>query len=420
MDMFLDGFNWFIGLGPAVMMAIIFFILGIASGLKPGSALKSGLYMSVGFEGIGVMVGLLLAGLTPMADGIVQRLGLNLSITDMGWPVAAQIGWGTAVVPFAVVGAILINILFLAKKWTNIVNVDIYNFNHFMISGAIVYAASGSLLLGVVTCLIISTLALIWGGKIEKTIVQSTGIENVTFVNAFAAFQAPIAMLVNWVVEKIPGLRDINLSAEGINKKFGVLGEPVALGLIMGIVLGFGAGFDVTTVLQLSIKVAAGMVLLPRMVGVLIEGLEPIKDALQVTLKKKMPDRDIYLALDVGMMIGDEVLAVGVLLIPVALILAVILPGNRVLPLVDLSSLFWFVVMLKPFCNGNMFRMFLSGCVIIVISLYTAGDIAPMYTEAAIMAGTQIPEGATLVTNLITGATTIVSWAVTKLSLLFF
>lgn len=420
MDIFLDGFNWFIGLGASVMMPIIFFILGIVVGVKPGTALKSGLYMGVGFEGIGVMVGLLLAGLTPLANGIVERLGLNLSVMDMGWPVAAQIGWGTAIVPFAVVLAILINILFLAKKWTNVVNIDLYNFNHFMIIGAVIYAGTGSLLVGLIACLFVSTLALILGGKVAKTIVEDTGVENVTYVNAFAGMQVPIAMGVNWIVEKIPGVRNINLNAESINKRFGVLGEPVALGLIMGVALGFGAGFDVTTILQLSIKIAAGMVLLPKMVGVLVEGLEPIKEAMKETLKKKMPDRDIYLALDVGMMITDEVLAVGVLLIPVALLCAVILPGNKVLPLVDLSSLFWFVVMLRPFCKGNMFRMFLSGCVIIVISLYVAGDIAPMYTLAAEMAGVQIPEGASAVTNLITGATSIVAWIVTKISMFLF
>ncbi|OOB80504.1 MAG: hypothetical protein BEN19_04590 [Epulopiscium sp. Nuni2H_MBin003] len=415
----MDALNAFIGLGASVMMPIIFFILGVIVGVKPGKALKSGVLMGVGFEGIGITCGLLLDGLTPMANGIVDRLGLNLTIMDMGWPVAAQIGWGTAIVPFAVIGAIVINLVFLAFKWTNIVNVDIYNFNHFMISGAIIWAATGSLTIGLIGCLFIYTLSLIWGGIIAKTIVKDTGVENVTFVNIFAAGQAPIAILVNAIVEKIPGLRDINLNAESINKKFGVVGEPVIMGLIMGIILGFGAGFDLTTVLQLSIKVAAGMVLQPMMVGVLISGLEAIIEAMKETMARKMPDREIYLALDVGMMITDEVLAVGILLIPVALLFAVILPGNQVLPLVDLSSLFWFVVMLRPFCKGNMFRMFLSGCVILVISLYAAGDLAPVYTEAAIMAGVQLPEGSSLVSNLITGATTVVSWVVTKVCMLF-
>lgn len=418
-DWFLAGFNAFIDLGAAVMMPIIFFILGLIVKVKPSTALKSGLLMGVGFEGIGVMVGLMLDGLSPAANAIVDRLGLNLTVVDVGWPVAAQIGWGTAIVPFAVIGAIVINIIFLAFKWTRVVNIDLYNFNHFMIIGAIIYAGTGNLLAGIVCCLVVSTLALILGDKVADKIVEDTGVENVTYVNAFAGMQVPVAMAVNKIIEKIPKVRDINMSSAAINKRFGIVGEPIALGLIMGIILGIGAGFDINTILQLSIKISAAMVLLPKMVGILVEGLEPIKEAMKEMLKKKMPDRDIFLALDVGMMITDETLAVGILLIPVALLLAVILPGNKVLPLVDLSSLFWFVVMIKPFCKGNMFRMFITGCVILVISLYVAGDIAPMYTLAAEMAGTHMPEGASAVTNLITGATSIVAWIVTKIGLLF-
>ncbi|WP_305768099.1 PTS galactitol transporter subunit IIC [Candidatus Epulonipiscium viviparus] len=418
-DWFLAGFNAFIDLGAAVMMPIIFFILGLIVKVKPSTALKSGLLMGVGFEGIGVMVGLMLDGLSPAANAIVDRLGLNLTVVDVGWPVAAQIGWGTAIVPFAVIGAIVINIIFLAFKWTRVVNIDLYNFNHFMIIGAIIYAGTGNLLAGIVCCLVVSTLALILGDKVADKIVEDTGVENVTYVNAFAGMQVPVAMAVNKIIEKIPKVRDINMSSAAINKRFGIVGEPIALGLIMGVILGIGAGFDINTILQLSIKISAAMVLLPKMVGILVEGLEPIKEAMKEMLKKKMPDRDIFLALDVGMMITDETLAVGILLIPVALLLAVILPGNKVLPLVDLSSLFWFVVMIKPFCKGNMFRMFITGCVILVISLYVAGDIAPMYTLAAEMAGTHMPEGASAVTNLITGATSIVAWIVTKIGLLF-
>lgn len=418
-DWFLAGFNAFIDLGAAVMMPIIFFILGLIVKVKPSTALKSGLLMGVGFEGIGVMVGLMLDGLSPAANAIVDRLGLNLTVVDVGWPVAAQIGWGTAIVPFAVIGAIVINIIFLAFKWTRVVNIDLYNFNHFMIIGAIIYAGTGNLLAGIVCCLVVSTLALILGDKVADKIVEDTGVENVTYVNAFAGMQVPVAMAVNKIIEKIPKVRDINMSSAAINKRFGIVGEPIALGLIMGIILGIGAGFDINTILQLSIKISAAMVLLPKMVGILVEGLEPIKEAMKEMLKKKMPDRDIFLALDVGMMITDETLAVGILLIPVALLLAVILPGNKVLPLVDLSSLFWFVVMIKPFCKGNMFRMFITGCVILVISLYVAGDIAPMYTLAAEMAGTHMPEGASAVTNLITGATSIVAWIVTKIGVLF-
>ena len=40
-------FSYIIGLGAAVMMPILFFILGVCIGIKPGKALKSGLLVGV-------------------------------------------------------------------------------------------------------------------------------------------------------------------------------------------------------------------------------------------------------------------------------------------------------------------------------------------------------------------------------------
>ena len=45
-------FSYIIGLGAAVMMPIIFTILGVCIGIKFSKALKSGLYVGVGFVGV--------------------------------------------------------------------------------------------------------------------------------------------------------------------------------------------------------------------------------------------------------------------------------------------------------------------------------------------------------------------------------
>lgn len=44
-------FKYIIGLGAAVMMPIIFTILGLCIGIRLGDALKSGLKVGVGFVG---------------------------------------------------------------------------------------------------------------------------------------------------------------------------------------------------------------------------------------------------------------------------------------------------------------------------------------------------------------------------------
>ncbi|MBQ7687127.1 MAG: PTS sugar transporter subunit IIC, partial [Bacteroidaceae bacterium] len=46
-------FSYIISLGASVMMPILFTIIGLCIGMKFGKSLKSGLYVGVGFVGLG-------------------------------------------------------------------------------------------------------------------------------------------------------------------------------------------------------------------------------------------------------------------------------------------------------------------------------------------------------------------------------
>ena len=70
-------FKYIIGLGAAVMMPIIFTILGVCIGIKLPKALKSGLLVGVGFVGLSVVtVRVVLVSninkLTPKQTGIMK------------------------------------------------------------------------------------------------------------------------------------------------------------------------------------------------------------------------------------------------------------------------------------------------------------------------------------------------------------
>ena len=51
-------FKYIIGLGAAVMMPVIFTVLGVCIGIKLPKALKSGLLVGVGFVGLSVVTAL--------------------------------------------------------------------------------------------------------------------------------------------------------------------------------------------------------------------------------------------------------------------------------------------------------------------------------------------------------------------------
>ena len=411
----------FLSLGPSVMMPIVFFILALLFGVRIGQAFKAGMLVGIGFEGIGLIIGLLLSSLGPATQDMVQRFGLSLRVLDVGWPVAAQVGWSSPLVPFVVFGGLALNVVLLLVRFTKTVNIDIFNYWLILLPATMVYANTGSIILGCAAAFILLIIALFIADRTAPLIQKNFNLKGVSFAHSTTAMYAPVGYLVNALIERIPGLRDIDANPENINKRFGVLGEPLTLGIILGIGLGILAGWNISRILQLGVKMAAIMVLLPAMIGVLVQGLVIVRDAAEISLKKRFPNREFYIGLDTALIIGEPaVLATGLLMIPMALLLAVVLPGNTVLPFVDLASLLFLVPMAAPYCKNNIVRLVICSFFIMVITLYAASDMAPAFTEAARITGVPLPEGQSgEVVNLVAPPTTPMGWAVIKLLSLF-
>ncbi|NON39029.1 PTS galactitol transporter subunit IIC, partial [Klebsiella pneumoniae] len=98
------------------------------------------------------------------------------------------------------------------------------------------------------------------------------------------------------------------------------------------------------------------MLIMPRMVKLLMEGLLPLSDAVRTFLRKRYPDRhDLYIGLDIAVAVGHpSVLSTALLLIPVGVLLAVVLPGNRLLPLGDLANIWVPISMVVLAYRGNI------------------------------------------------------------------
>ncbi len=81
----MDIINSIISLGASVMMPVIFFIIALCFGVKIGTAFKAGMLVGIGFEGVGLVIGLLLTNLGPASQAMVERIGLHLTVVDTGW-----------------------------------------------------------------------------------------------------------------------------------------------------------------------------------------------------------------------------------------------------------------------------------------------------------------------------------------------
>ena len=416
----MDIINSIISLGASVMMPVIFFIIALCFGVTLGTAFKAGMLVGIGFEGVGLVIGLLLTHLGPASQAMVERIGLHLTVVDTGWPTASTIGWGSPLMLPVVVGFIIINLAMLLLKITKTVNIDIFNYWIFLLVGSVVYAGTGNYWLAVGITFGIFTLTLLAADFTAPYLQKNYHLKGISFPHLTCICYVPFAMVCNYLIDKTPLIRKINFDPETINKKFGVFGEPITLGFVLGLLLALLAGYGASAAVALAIKVAAAMLLLPKMIEILVQGLMIVRDAAEAKLKAKFPGRDFYIGMDTALLIGEpSVLATGLLLIPVTVVLSVILPGNRVLPFVDLASLMFLLAMVTPFCKRNMFRMFITGTLIVTCILYVGSDISPEYTQAARNANIPIPEGMSEVTNMVGGATTPVGWLAVKFAELF-
>lgn len=164
--------------------------------------------------------------------------------------------------------------------------------------------------------------------------------------------------------------------------------QPSTIGFVVGIGFGIAGGLDFGGTVNLAITVAAFMIIFPKVLGTLIEGVQPVADGMREVTEKKL-NRDLHIGLDAAVLVGmPDVMATGILLTPVTLLLAFILPGNRVVPMADLAIACPFLISCcMPFCKKNIFHGFICGLIVMTIALYVCTFTAEAYTAIAAMNG---------------------------------
>ena len=398
-------FTYIIQLGASVMMPILFTIIGLCIGMKFGKALKSGLYVGVGFVGLGIVTALLTTNFNTPLDVISKIFNHDLKVFDMGWPAAAAVAYNTAVGALIIPICLGINFLLLITKCTRTVNIDLWNYWHFAFIGAVAYfVMDQSLLWGyfaAISCYIVTlVMADLTADRFQNYYDNVEGISiPQPFCQSFTAF----AIGINWLLDKIPGFSKLDIDAEGLKKKFGVLGEPLVLGVIVGALIGWAAQLDIKKILFLGVTMGAVMELIPRITSLFIEGLKPISEKTQEVVKRKFKGKKVYIGMSPALVIGHPTtLVVSLLLIPVTLVLAIVLSktGNQFLPLASLAGMFYVFVMVLPYTKGNVVKTFIVGLAAVTIGLYFVTDMAPSFTlaantvfEATQDKAAQIPEG---------------------------
>ncbi|MFZ7119536.1 MAG: PTS transporter subunit IIC [Eubacteriaceae bacterium] len=384
-------------LGPMIIMPLFLVILGLVFKMPLNKALKSGLLVGIGFKGIGLVTSLLMTSVTPAINAMADKVGVSFNIIDMGFQTVGSAAWATPIAALIIPIAILVNMIMLTFKLTKTLNIDIWNMFHFILAGGLAYLVSGSVLVGVIIAVIYCIITLLIADWDSKRWQDYFGLEGTTCSTLATMPNIFNVILVNKVIDLIPGVRDFDINPSKAKRLSGI-GDPMLLGLIIGIILGAIGGLSIDKILNTGVGIAAAMVILPRMVGLLMEGLAPISKQAFAFMKERYKDREIYIGMDVALGLGDPVvIACAALSIPIFLGVAVMLPGNGWLPIITLSCLPYWCVHAVAYSKGNLFRALISMAAFAVIQCYTITAIAPLVTSLVAWAGIALPEGTTLI-----------------------
>ena len=336
------------------MMPILFTIIGLCIGMKFGKSLKSGLYVGVGFVGLGIVTALLTSNFDSPLKAISELYDLQLKVFDMGWPAAAAVAYGTAVGALIIPICLGVNLLMLFTKCTRTVNIDLWNYWHFAFIGAVAYfVMDQSLLWGYFAAIVCYIITLVMADLTAERFQEHYNLQGISIPQPFCQSFTVFAVAINWLLDKIPGFSKLDIDAEGLKKKFGVLGEPLVLGVIV-------------------------------VTSLFIDGLKPIAEKTQEVAKKRFGGMKVHIGMSPALVIGHPTtLVCSIILIPVILAIAVFLPGNQFLPLASLAGMFYLFPLILPYTKGNVVKSLIIGLVALIVGLYFVTDMASAFTLAA-------------------------------------
>lgn len=397
MEVLQSFFDWFFSFGSTVFVPVIMFILCLIFGGGFSKSLRSALLMGIGLTGLNMITDFSVQAITPVVELLGENLGSNLTVIDIGYGnVSAAWSWPGAVI--VIIGILAINLLLVVLKLTKTLWVDMWNIWHGEFVAAMMWALTGNIVIGVVSGLALLVLNNKLADYHAKKIQEFNGLDGISVVATSGTFTASWAQFWMWVINKIPGLRDIQASSDQIKKKFGIFGEMSVIGALVGVVLGIVSGYGLVNTAQLAIKLASVLVILPKMLSIIAEGIIPISNSLSKFMKAKFPGRELYVAVDPAILLGDpSVMSTVILMYPISIVIAVIVPGCSFLPVASLACLPYWIGGMVPYTKGNIVHTLIIAILWVIPTTLVASSLAYICTDLCSMTGLfadQIANGA--------------------------
>ncbi|MCT3557316.1 PTS galactitol transporter subunit IIC [Lentilactobacillus buchneri] len=405
--------------GASVVVPIMIFIVALFLRVHVRTAMMSAFYAGVGLTGFTWIISSFTPVVTKIIKQMVNGTGIHLPIVDIGWQAGSLASFGSSVgLSFFVFGLVLELILFFTGITKIFMPSNLWNNFGFMIWGTLCFYVTHnfwlSLALSSFMLLYILVIAEIQADRWSSYY----NVKNATVCSIHNMEQAIPAIILDPLWNLI-GLNKVKMTPDYFRNKLGAFGEPTTLGAILGVIIGvlgnlgkLGTLAAWGQILTFGIQLAAVMTIFPLVTSVFAKAFSPLAEEIDKRRKTSNKSEEEeeeeaihdkkrwFLAVDDGVGYGEPATIIsGVLLIPIMVVIAFLLPGNKTLPVVDLISIPFMVESIVAVTRGNILKVICNGIVWFSMGLYASSWLGTIYTGAISHYGVAIPAGIVLITS---------------------
>lgn len=398
--------------GAAIVVPVMIFIVSLFLKVSPKRAFFSALRAGVGLTGFGWVISAFTPLVTKYIQQMVDTAGLNLPIVDIGWQTGSLTAFSSSIgLSFFVFGLLIELLLFLFGITRVFVPSNLWNNFGYMIWGTMAYAATGNFILSFAFMVFVLLYSLIMSEVVAERWSEYYKVKNAT-INSIHNIETLIPALVLDPLWNLIGINKVKLNPESLKTKLGIFGEPMTLGFLLGMIIGIlGSLKNLASleawggILGFAMSLAAVMTIFPLITGVFASAFGPLAEAVEKNKKKESEEEDgladkkrWFIAVDDGVGFGEPATIIaGLILVPIMVLISLILPGNRALPVVDLIAIPFMIEAMIAVSKGNILKAILNGIVWFSLGLYAASALGPIYTEAVQQYGSVLPAGVVLI-----------------------
>lgn len=386
LDLLTSFYEIIAGLGSHLLLPVFFFVIALIAQQGVRRAMQSSLAIMGSMVALQLLLNYLSAQLNLITESMIREYGFANVSQNVSWKLASSITFTSDIVYYVLPAFVLINAVLVILQSTRVVNLDLWSFWQIGFIGALVEHLTQNFWYGLACALMAGVLQLVIADVFSQSVSSLADTRNITVTQSFALGFAPVAWLVNFLIDRIPPLRERYLRFENSRDRNSLFNEPSLWGLLIGAGLGFISGLPLYEVSNFALIVAGCLFAVPRLLRVLARAVTSITEPLAARTKilGSLPLQ--FAVTPLTALSNAAVLLIAIIMVPITVVLSNYLPGNVVLPQGDITMLLYGMIFVVALSRECIIRSIITGILSVIGMLYCGTALTQLFTQTAALA----------------------------------